>query len=78
MLVARHRASRSHPTAFRGLLGAATRVKVCEPADKHPRSAERVEMPLAAPEQVPQTRVVAVEQIASLLAELCGVAKVVA
>lgn len=34
VVVAQHRAADSHPTAFRDLLGAATRLKVCEADDK--------------------------------------------
>jgi two-component system chemotaxis response regulator CheB len=34
IVVAQHRSPESHPTAFRDLLGAATRLKVCEADDK--------------------------------------------
>lgn len=34
VVVAQHRAPESHPTAFRDLLGAATRLRVCEAGDK--------------------------------------------
>ena len=34
VVVAQHRSPESHPTAFRDLLGAATRLKVCEADDK--------------------------------------------
>jgi two-component system, chemotaxis family, protein-glutamate methylesterase/glutaminase len=159
VLVAQHRAPESHSTAFRDLLGASTRLQVCEPADKDairrgtvyvappdyhllvdgdavalttdepvmyarpsidvlfqtaaetfrercvgvvltganadgaeglarvvelggaaivqdPATAERDEMPTAALGRVPTARVAAVEEIPSLLVELCGLAKV--
>jgi two-component system chemotaxis response regulator CheB len=34
ILIAQHRSPESHPTAFRDLLGAVTRLRVSEPADK--------------------------------------------
>lgn len=159
VVVAQHRSPESHPTAFRDLLGAATRLRVCEPVDKDalrpgtvyiaapdyhllvdgdslalttdepvqyarpsidvllqtaaesyrercvgvvltganadgaeglarvvelggaaivqdPERSERDEMPRAAIGRVPSARVAAVEEIASLLVELCGLAKV--
>jgi two-component system chemotaxis response regulator CheB len=36
IVVAQHRAPESHPTAFRSLLGAVTRLQVCDAADKQP------------------------------------------
>jgi two-component system, chemotaxis family, protein-glutamate methylesterase/glutaminase len=36
VVVAQHRAPESHPTAFRDLLGAATRLTVCDAEDKQP------------------------------------------
>ncbi len=161
VVIAQHRAPESHPTAYRDLLGAATRLKVSEPADKDPLQpgtayiaapdyhllveqgtlaltidepvqyarpsidvllqtaaeayrercvgvvltganadgalglarvaelggaaivqdpdeAERDEMPRAALARVPQATVAPVGEIASLLVELCGLAKVTA
>jgi two-component system chemotaxis response regulator CheB len=34
VVIAQHRSAESHPTAFRDLLGAATRLRVCEAGDK--------------------------------------------
>jgi two-component system chemotaxis response regulator CheB len=36
VLIAQHRAPESHPTAFRDLLGAVTRLTVCDAEDKQP------------------------------------------
>jgi len=36
IVVAQHRAAESHPTAFRNLLGAVTRLQVCDVEDKQP------------------------------------------
>ena len=161
VVIAQHRAPESHPTAFRDLLGAVTRLKVCEAGDKDelrpgtayvaapdyhllvehgrlaltidepvqyarpsidvllqtaaeayrercvgvvltganadgasglariaelggaavvqdPETAERDEMPRAALARVPTATVVPVAEIAPLLVELCGLAKVTA
>jgi len=161
VVIAQHRAPESHPTAFRDLLGAVTRLKVREAADKDelqpgtayiaapdyhllvepgmlalstdepvqyarpsidvllqtaaeayrercvgvvltganadgavglarvaelggaaivqdPATAERDEMPRAALARVPAATVARVEEIASLLVELCGLARVTA
>jgi two-component system chemotaxis response regulator CheB len=36
IVIAQHRSPESHPTAFRDLLGAVTRLRVCEAGDKDP------------------------------------------
>jgi two-component system chemotaxis response regulator CheB len=161
VVIAQHRAPESHPTAFRDLLGAVTRLQVREAADKDelrsgtayvaapdyhllvegsalalttdepvqyarpsidvllqtaaesyrercvaviltganadgasglarvaelggvavvqdPATAERDEMPRAALARVPDAQVVPVEEVASLIVDLCGVARVTA